>query len=149
VKSCVGSDIQTRTILIITRNQQRDTKRPTHDALLALSTLTKPQRQITYRLRAALHAQWLGVVESVVLALDTRVLDHATGIGLQSRHGTSDVAVDFDNLLYGAGFEESGGDALLYAEDYAFAGRDLCVVYEFVKIGGGRVDIRLLLLNRA
>ena len=57
----------------------------------------------------------------MVLALDTRVLDHAAGIGLQTRHGTSDVAVNFDNLLYRAGLEERGSDALLYAEDYAFA----------------------------
>jgi hypothetical protein len=32
------------------------------------------------------------------------------------------VAIDLDNLLDGAGLEEGGGDALLYAEDYAFAG---------------------------
>jgi hypothetical protein len=57
----------------------------------------------------------------VVLALDTCVLNHAAGIGLQTRHGTSDVAVDFDNLLYRARLEERRGDALLYAEDYAFA----------------------------
>jgi hypothetical protein len=47
-------DVQTRTILIITGDQQRHTKWPTHDALLALCTLTESQRQIAYRLRAAL-----------------------------------------------------------------------------------------------
>lgn len=31
------------------------------------------------------------------------------------------MAVDFDNLLDGAGLEEGGGYALFYAEDYAFA----------------------------
>jgi hypothetical protein len=130
-------DIQTRTILIVTRNQQRNTKRPTHDALLALGTLTKPQRQITYRLRATLDSQWLGVVESVVLALDTRVLDHAAGIGLQTGHGTADVAVDFDNLLHRAGFEERRGHALFYAEDYAFACCYLlyCELIRFGRLG--------------
>jgi hypothetical protein len=49
------------------------------------------------------------------------VLDHAAGIGLQTRHGAANVAVDLDNLLYGARLKEGGGDALLYAEDYAFA----------------------------
>jgi hypothetical protein len=35
------------------------------------------------------------------------------------------VAVDFDNLLDGAGFKEGGGYALFDTEDYALAGRDL------------------------
>mgnify|MGYP006877404461 CR=1 FL=1 len=47
-------NIQTRAILVIARNQEGNTKRPTHDALLTLSTLTEPQRQIAYRLGAAL-----------------------------------------------------------------------------------------------
>jgi hypothetical protein len=118
-------NVQTRPVLIITRNQQRHAKRPTHDALLALGTLTKPQRQVAYRLRAALDAQRLIVVEGVVLALDARVLDHAAGIGLKARHGASNVPVDFDNLLDGAGLEERRGYALFYAEDYAFASCDL------------------------
>jgi hypothetical protein len=122
---CGLCDVQTRTVLIITRNQQRHAKWSTHDALLALCALAKPQRQVAYRLRAALDAQRLVVVEGVVLALDARVLDHAAGIGLQARHGASNVAVDFDNLLDGAGLEERRGDALFYAEDYAFAGCDL------------------------
>jgi hypothetical protein len=99
-------DVQTWTVLIITCNQQRHTKRPTHDALLSLCTLTKPQRQVAYRLGAALDSQRLVVVESVVLTLDTRVLNHASCIGLQARHGASNVAIDFDNLLDGAGLEE-------------------------------------------
>ena len=77
-------DIQTRPILIITRNQQRHTERPAHNTLLALCTLTKPQRQIAYRLRAALDPQRLGIVEGVVLALDAGVLDHASCVGLQA-----------------------------------------------------------------
>ena len=57
----------------------------------------------------------------MVLGFHTRVLNHAAGIGLQTRHGTANVAVDFDNLLHGGGLEEGRGYALLYAEDYAFA----------------------------
>lgn len=57
----------------------------------------------------------------MVLRFHTRVLNHAAGIGLQTRHGTANVAVDFDNLLHGGGLEEGRGYALLYAEDYAFA----------------------------
>jgi len=121
----VWCDVQTRPILIITRNQQRNTKRPTHDALLALCTFTEPQRQIAYRLRAALDSEGLVVVEGMVLGLDARVLDHAACVGLQARHGASDVAVDFDNLFDGAGLEESRGYALFYAENYAFARCDL------------------------
>jgi len=120
-------NIQTRAILIVSRNQQRHTEWPTHNALLALSTLAEPQRQVAYRLRAALDSQRLVVVESVVLALDTRMLDHASCIGLQTRHGTSDVAVYFDNLLDGAGLEEGGGYALFDAEDDALAGCNLVV----------------------
>ena len=36
------------------------------------------------------------------------------------------MTVDFDNFLDGAGLEECGGYALLYAKDDALAGRDLC-----------------------
>jgi hypothetical protein len=118
-------DIQTRPILIVARNQQRNTKRPAHDALFTLSTLTKPQRQITYRRCAALDPKRLRIVEGVILALDAGVLDHASCIGLQAGHGAANVAVDFDNLLDGGGFEEGGGYALFYAEDYAFASRYL------------------------
>lgn len=86
----------------------------------------------------------------MVLALDARMLDHASCIGLQTRHGASDVAVDFDNLLDRAGLEEGGGYALFDAEDYAFAGCDLGK-YEYGEVctGDGMVDVRLLLLIRA
>jgi hypothetical protein len=59
------------------------------------------------------------------------------------------VAVDFDDLLDGAGLEEGGGYALFYAEDYAFACCDLWM-YECVGLAreGGRY-VRLSLLNRA
>lgn len=92
-------NIQTRSVLIVPRNQQRHSEWSTHDALLALGTLSKPQRQIAYRLCTALDPKGLRVVESVVLALHARVLDHAAGIGLQTGHGAADVAIDFDNLL--------------------------------------------------
>lgn len=102
---------------IISRNQKRNTKGPAHDALLAVRALAEPQRQITDRLRTALDPQRLVVVEGVVLGLYAGVLDHGARIGLQPRHGASDVAVDLDDLFDGGGFEEGGGDTFLDAED--------------------------------
>jgi hypothetical protein len=40
-------------------------------------------------------------VESVVLALNAGVFNQVAGIGLQTGHGTTDVLVNFDNLLDG------------------------------------------------
>ena len=62
------------------------------------------------------------------------------------------MAVDFDNLLDGAGLEEGGDHALFYAVDYSFGGRYLGVC-EYVAYGGvgerrGK-NVRLSLLNRA
>jgi hypothetical protein len=54
------------------------------------------------------------------------VLDHASCVGLQTRHGASNVAINLDNLLDGAGLEEGAGYALFYAEDYTFACSYLC-----------------------
>lgn len=118
-------NIQRRPVLIKPRNQQRHPKRPTHDTLLALGALPKPQRQIANRLRTALHPQRLCIVERVVLRLHARVLDHRPGVGLQPAHGAADVSVYLDDLFDGAGFEEGGGDALFDAEDDAFGGGDL------------------------
>jgi hypothetical protein len=58
------------------------------------------------------------------------------------------VAVDFDNLLDGAGLEEGGGYALFDTEDYALASCDLNMCeYD---VGGNEEAgcVRLLLLNR-
>lgn len=115
---------QLRAILIVTRNQERHTKRPAHDALLAIRALTEAQRQIADGLGAALDAEGLVVVEEVALTLDAGVLDHGAGVGLETAHGAADVAVDLDDLLDGGGFEEGGGDALLDAEDDALGGGD-------------------------
>jgi hypothetical protein len=128
-------DVQTRPVLIVTRNEERYAKRPAHNALLALCALAKPQRQVAYRLGAALHSQLLVVVEGVVLALDSCVLDHASCIGLQTRHGASNVAVNFDNLLHGARLEKGRGYALFYAENYTFARSDLCLCEYTVRRG--------------
>jgi hypothetical protein len=40
-------------------------------------------------------------VEGMVLAFDTGVLDQVAGIGLQTRHGATDVLINFNNLLDG------------------------------------------------
>ena len=52
------------------------------------------------------------------------MLDHGTGVGLETRHGASDVAVDLNDLLYRRGLEKGGCDALLDTEDDAAAGCD-------------------------
>lgn len=61
----------------------------------------------------------------MVLALNAGVFDHGAGVSLQSRHGASDVSVDFYDLLHGGGFEEGGCDAFFDTKDYASAGCDL------------------------
>lgn len=110
---------QLRAVLVETGDEERDTKGPAHDGLLSVGTLSEAQGQIADGLSAALDAEGLVVVEGVALALDTGVLDHGPGIGLKAGHGAADVAVDFDNLFDGGGFEEGGCDALLDAEDDA------------------------------
>jgi len=113
-----------RPILINTRNQQSNAKRPAHDAILAIGALAETQGEITNGLGARLDAQRLVVVEGVGLALDAGVLDHGAGVGLEPGHGAADVAVDLDDLLDGGGLEEGGGYALFDAEDDAFGGGD-------------------------
>lgn len=77
-------------------------------------------------------------MEEVVLGLDARVLDHRAGVGLQAGHGAADVAVDFDDLFDGGGFEEGGGHALFNADYDAVAGGYLGgVSLEAVEVGGG------------
>ncbi len=63
-------------------------------------------------------------MEGVILRLDAGVLDHGSGVGLQTGHGTSDVTVYLDNLFDRGGFEESGGHPLFNSEDDAAPGRD-------------------------
>lgn len=53
------------------------------------------------------------------------MLDHASGVGLESTHGAADVSVYFDDLFDRGGFEESGCNAFFDAEDYAFGGGNL------------------------
>jgi hypothetical protein len=90
----------------------------------------------------------LVVVEGVVLALDARVLDHAAGIGLQARHGASDVGIDFDNLLHRARLKERRRHALFYPEDYAFARCDL-FLYKRMRGRGVVENARLSLWSLA
>lgn len=116
--------VQRRAVLVVSRDEQRNTERPTHDALLAVGTLAEPQREVADGLGAGLDPQALVVVEGVALALDAGVLDHAPGVGLQAGHGAADVAVDLDDLLDGRGLEQGGGDALLDPEDDTLVGGD-------------------------
>lgn len=65
-------------------------------------------------------------MEGVVLGLYSGVLDHGSGVGLETGHGASNVGVDFDDLFDGGSFEEGRGDALLNSDDYSFSGGNLC-----------------------
>jgi len=48
------------------------------------------------------------------------MFDHAACVGLQSRHGASDMAVNLDDLLDGAGFEQRRGNTLLDSQNDTF-----------------------------
>lgn len=125
VESTAGLGVkQLRAILIISSNEQSDTKGSAHDGLLSIGTLTEAQGEVTDGLGGALDAEGLVVVEGVALALDAGMLDHGAGIGLEAGHGTADVAVDLDNLLDRGRLEEGGGDSLLNTEDDALRGGD-------------------------
>lgn len=43
-------------------------------------------------------------MEGMVLAFYSGVLDHGSGVGLETGHGASDVGVDFDDLFDGGSF---------------------------------------------
>jgi hypothetical protein len=128
--------IQLWSPLIVSRNQQRHPKRPTHNTLLAIRALPKAQCQIANRLRTALNAQLLVVIEGVVLGFYASMLDHAACIRLEAGHGAADVAVYFDDFFDGGGFEEGGSDALFDAENYAIGGCYLeCKQKALVRLG--------------
>lgn len=61
-------------------------------------------------------------MEGVVLALDAGMFNQVAGIGLQTRHGTADVLINFDDLLDGRRFEQRGCDTLLNTEDHTLGG---------------------------
>jgi hypothetical protein len=134
VKGTAGLSVeQLRTILVEASNEQSNAERSTHDSLLSVSTLTESQGEIADGLGAALNTERLVVVEGVGLAFDSGVLDHGAGIGLETGHGTANVAVDLDNLLDGGSLEEGRGNALLDTEDDT--------------LGGGHADGRGAKLN--
>lgn len=116
--------IELRAVLIVAGDQQGNTKGARHDGLLAVGTLAEAQGEVADGLGGALDTEGLGVVECVGLGLDTGVLDHGAGIGLEARHGAADMAVDFDNLLDGGGLKEGGSDTLLDTEDNTLRGCD-------------------------
>lgn len=123
VKGAAGLGVEELgAVLVVAGNQEGDTKGAGHDGLLALGTLTEAEGQVANGLGARLDAEGLVVVEGVGLGLDAGVLDHGTGIGLQTAHSASDVAVDLDNLLDGGGLQEGRGYALLDTEDDTLGG---------------------------
>lgn len=93
------NDIQLRPILVDPCNQQRNAKRPTHNALLPFRSFAKPKREVADGLRAALNAQRFIIVKGVRLRLNTGVLNHGAGVGLEPGHGAADVPVYLDDLL--------------------------------------------------
>lgn len=113
------SMVQRRTILVVSRNQQRHTKRTAHDALLAVGALAEAQGQVADGLGAALDSQVLVEVEGVRLALDAGVLDHRPRVRLQPAHGAPDVPVDLDYLFHGGRLEQGRRHALLDAQHHA------------------------------
>lgn len=51
------------------------------------------------------------------LGFNSCVLNHASGISLETGHGTANVAVYFHDLFDGGRFKEGGGYALFDTED--------------------------------
>lgn len=114
--------LQLRTLLVNPSDEQSDTKRPTHQRLLVMYALAKPQRQITHRLRGALHLDALVVRERVVLRRDARMVDHRPCVRREPGHGAPEMRVYLHYLLDRARFEEGRLDALLDGEDDALFG---------------------------
>mmetsp|Transcript_32243 Transcript_32243/g.65579 ORF Transcript_32243/g.65579 Transcript_32243/m.65579 type:complete len:277 (-) Transcript_32243:37-867(-) len=109
--------------IIVAGNQQRHPKRTRHPLLpIPILPLPKRQRQIAHPLRQRLDPNVLIVGESMILRLDPRVIHQGPGVGDESRHGGSDVGVDFGDFFYRGGFEERGGEALFDREDGAVFG---------------------------
>ena len=53
------------------------------------------------------------------------MLDHGPGIGLEARHSTAEMGVNFDDFFHRGGFEEGGGHAFLDADYDTLACGDL------------------------
>lgn len=64
-------------------------------------------------------------MKGVGLAFYAGMFNHAAGIGLETGHGATDVAIDLDDLFDRGGFEEGGGDSFFDTEDYACGCSDL------------------------
>lgn len=64
----------------------------------------------------------------MLLALYPGMFDHGSRIRLQTRHGATNVFVNFDNLLNRGGFEERRGDTFLHTENNTFRCRNLSCI---------------------
>ncbi len=51
----------------------------------------------------------------MVLRFDAGMFDHGAGVGLQARHGATDMPVDLDDFFHRRRFEQGGGDAFFDA----------------------------------
>lgn len=99
-------NVQLRAVLIHTRDEQRNTKRSTHHRLLVVHTLAEPQSEVTHRLRGTFDFDALIVNEGVVLRGNACVVDHCPRVRDETRHGASEVAVNFHDLLNRGRHEE-------------------------------------------
>ena len=129
-------DIQLRTLLIDSCDQQSNAKWPTHHALFPVCAFSKSQGQITDCLRTALYSQSFIVMEAMVLTLDAGVFNHGASVRLQAGHGAPYVGVYLDNLFDGGGFEKGRSYALLDTEKNAMRGGNLGTVVSAFRLHG-------------
>lgn len=115
---------QLRAQLVNTRDQQRNTKRPTHHRLLIVYTLSEAQCEIAHSLCNTLNLDRLVVGEGMVLGSHSGVVDHGAGICSETRHGAAKMSVYFHDLFDGGGLEEWRLDSLLDPKHDAFGGLD-------------------------
>lgn len=95
-----------------------------HQGVVVLDRLSKPQSQITDCLGTALDSNLFIIGEIVHLTSHSSMIHHCPRIGRQSRHGTSDMRVDFHDFLDRRGFDKWGWDSFLDSKDSSFGGSD-------------------------
>ena len=92
--------VQLRASFVNTANQEGDTIGSGHRlALAAFVALTEVDGDVGDGLSDGLHSHRLVEVEGVVLRLHTTVVNQDAGVAHDTTHGTSNMAVDFDEFL--------------------------------------------------
>mmetsp|Transcript_9861 Transcript_9861/g.18009 ORF Transcript_9861/g.18009 Transcript_9861/m.18009 type:complete len:225 (+) Transcript_9861:905-1579(+) len=86
---------------IVPGQQERHTKRTGHSFRgVTVASLTKTQCQITHRLCEWLNSDGFVVRESMILRFYTSMIDQGFGIGDESTHGSTNMAVNLGDFLY-------------------------------------------------